>query len=131
MLKRYKVMAYMLSSGLWDAGGRVALTQILGKRDAVLERDLQHWQDAYDDQFKSYPYDFDWDEFNRQGQELTARIGAKLLPGYSIYYESSDDREFFRNDDCAVTRVQSGLSREQLLRERNREVQSESISPLT
>ena len=41
-------------------------------------------------------YDFDWEEFNRQGEEFTARIADKLMPGYSIYYEPSDDREFFQ-----------------------------------
>lgn len=130
MAKRYKVMAYILSTGLWDAWGNISLLQVLGRRDAVLERDLKHWQDTYDDQFKSHPYDFDWDEFNRQGQELTARIGAKLLPGYAIYYEPSDDREFFQNDDCDVSMFQSAPMREHALRERKLEVQSESIAPL-
>lgn len=64
------------------------------------------------------PMDFDWDEFTRQGEGLTARIEDKLMQGYSIYYEPSDDREFFKHDDCDVTMFRSDLSREQALRER-------------
>ena len=130
MTKRYKMVAHILSSGLWDSWGNVTLQQMQGERDEALDRDLQRWQDAYDDQFKCYPYDFDWGEFNRQGEEFTARIAEKLMPGYSIYYEPSDDREFFKHDDCDVTMFRSGLPREQAPRERKLAVLSESIVPL-
>jgi hypothetical protein len=127
MTKRYKMMAYILSSGLWDAWGVIRLEQMLGQRHEELERDLKRWQDAYDDQFKLYPYDFNWNEFNRQGIDLASRIGAMLMPGDRIYYEPSDDREFFKHDDCDVTLYCNGIPREQSLRERKLEVLSESV----
>jgi hypothetical protein len=128
MMKRYKVMAYILSSGLWDSWGNITLERMLDQKNDELERDLKRWQDAYDDQFKSHPYDFDWDGFNRQGEELTARIEAMLMPGEKIYYEPSDDREFFKHNDCDVTLYSNDLPREQSLRERKLAVLSESVS---
>lgn len=56
MTKRYKMVAHILSSGLWDSWGNVTLQQMQGERDEALDRDLQRWQDAYDDHFKCYPY---------------------------------------------------------------------------
>lgn len=130
MTKRYKMMAYILSSGLWDAWGVISLEQILDRKHEKLERDLKLWQDAYDDQFKRYPYEFDWDEFNQQGKDLARRIETLLMPGEKIYYEPSDDREFFKHDDCDVSMVRSNLPREQSLRERKLAVLNESIVSL-
>ena len=120
-MKRFKVMAYVLSSGLWDAFGHIALDCALGFKDGELEKDLREWHQLYDDQFKRYPYDFDWARFNEMGVELTARIKEKLPPGPDIYYEPSDDREFFSPDDCENTHVPgNGSERELSLRERKR-----------
>lgn len=100
-MKRYKVMAYIQSSGLWKAFGSIALYQILVSRDQALENDLTEWQALYDSQFKQHPYKFDWDLFNEEGRSLTERIRAKLPPGADVYYEPSDDREFFSPDECS------------------------------
>ncbi len=121
-------MAYILSTGLWDSLGNIALEQLLGQRDPALERDLKQWQEAYDDQFKCYPYDFDWDQFNEQGQKLTERIRAKLKPGDQIYYEPSDDREFFKFEECDATLFCSSMPREHALRKRKFEVLSNSVA---
>jgi hypothetical protein len=121
-------MAYILSSGLWDALGTITLEQLLGQRDMELERDLKQWQEAYDDQFKCYPYDFDWDTFNEQGRSLTERIRAKLIPGNQIYYEPSDDREFFKFEECDATLLSSSMPREHCLRKRKFEVLSNSVA---
>lgn len=103
-MKRYKVMAYVLSSGLWDAFGSITLENILGVKDEELESELAQWQALYDSQFKCHSYEFDWDMFNEHGKSLTERIRAKLPPHTDVYYEPSDDREFFSPDECNGTR---------------------------
>jgi hypothetical protein len=102
-MKKYKVMAYVLSSGLWDAFKHITLDKILGHKDEELEQDLAQWHSLYDDQFKKYPHDFDWDLFNEIGRSLTERIQEKLPPDHDAYYEPSDDREFFSADECRGT----------------------------
>jgi len=99
-MKMYKVMAYVLSSGIWDAIGHVKLRDLPGLEDGELERELEDWQSRYDAQFQRCPYEFDWDAFNAEGMLLTERIRAKLPPHSEIYYEPSDDREFFSPNDC-------------------------------
>jgi hypothetical protein len=93
-------MAYVMSTGLWDSLGNIALAQLPGFDDPALEADLAAWQADYDDQFKRHPYSFDWECFNRTGVALTARIRPYLPHGADIYYEPSDDREFFSPADC-------------------------------
>lgn len=99
-MKHYKVMAYAKSTGLWDTFTDIALDTLLGQNNSDLEAALKHWHDAYDDQFKQYPFDFDWQRFNAIGTELTKRIQSRLPPGSTVYYEPSDDREFFNREDC-------------------------------
>lgn len=99
-MKRYKVMAYVLSSGLWDSFGSISLESVLGVKDAELESELVEWQGLYDRQFKHHPYEFDWNLFNEIGRSLTERIREKLPPHTDVYYEPSDDREFFSPDEC-------------------------------
>ena len=96
--KRFKLMAYILSTGLWDGYGCVSLEQVLAVRDAALEADLKAWQSDYDEQFMRCPHQFDWSAFNTRGQDLADRIQAKLPAGSSIHYEPSDDRDFFSTD---------------------------------
>jgi hypothetical protein len=98
--KQYKVMAYILSTGLWDAFGPITLESVLGHEDPVLADALKQWQDSYDDQFKAYPYAFDWKEFNETGEKIANRIRAKLPADAEVCYEPSDDREFFLPRDC-------------------------------
>lgn len=117
-MKTYKVMAYVKSTGLWDAFGHISLEALLGYKNRKLEASLQQWHAAYDDQFKQYPYDFDWKQFNAIGKELTSRIKTHLPPGTDVYYEPSDDREFFSRKDC--TSQQNTRDRELSLRERKR-----------
>lgn len=99
-MKRYKVMAYVLSTGLWDSFGSITLETMLGVKDEELESELAQWQALYDSQFKRHSYEFDWDLFNEMGRALTKRIGEKLPPHTDAYYEPSDDREFFSPDEC-------------------------------
>lgn len=110
--KRYKVMAYILSSGIWDAFGPITLEKVLGERDRELEAELKRWQSLYDDQFKTYTYGFNWERFNEEGEKLVERIRGKLRSDAEIYYEPSDDREFFSPDECDSTcnKVKSGLN---------------------
>lgn len=118
-MKKIKVMAYIMSSGLWDGLGPISLEKLIGVTDDELERDLTRWHASYDDQFKRYPHDFDWDSFNRVGEELTGRIKAHLAPDTEIIYEPSDDREFFARQDCSRTRLpRSAHDRELSLRQR-------------
>ncbi|WP_168441893.1 hypothetical protein [Pontiella desulfatans] len=100
-MKRYKVMAYVLSTGLWDTSGQVRAEDVLGIKDEEFERDLRQWQTLYDGQFKRRPYEFDWELFNELGRSLTERIREKLPPQTEVYYEPSDDREFFSPDECS------------------------------
>jgi len=120
--KKYKVMAYIMSSGLWDAFGAISLDQLLGSQDEELASRLQNWQDMYDDQFKKYPYDFDWNRFNEIGEELTRNIREKLPDDATIVYEPSDDREFFTPVDCdpSCSTAPSKKDRELDLREKKR-----------
>jgi len=99
-MKRYKVMAYILSSGLWDALGSITPEQMLGFRDEALERDLAAWQARYNAQFRRHSYEFDWERFNAEGEALTERIRALLPHNTAVYYEPSDDREFFTPEQC-------------------------------
>lgn len=120
-MKRYKVMAYLLSSGLWNASGPVELETILGHSDAELEAELKNWQTEYDNQFRRFPYRFDWERFNRTGEELTERIRKKLPAGTDIFYEPSDDREFFSPDECCNSELpESAPERLGILQERKR-----------
>ena len=98
--KQYKVMAYILSTGLWDAFGPIAMDKVLGHDDPLLADALKQWQDSYNDQFKAYPYEFDWKQFNEAGEKIAERIRAKLSDDAEICYEPSDDREFFLREDC-------------------------------
>jgi hypothetical protein len=98
--KHYKMMAYILSTGLWDAFGPITLDKILGYSDPLLEEALQQWQDCYNAQFKTCPYEFDWTLFNKTGKKIADRIRAKLPVDEEICYEASDDREFFLPEDC-------------------------------
>lgn len=120
--KKFKVMAYIMSSGLWDAFGSISLEQLLGFRDEKLAVRLQDWQDMYDDQFKRNPYSFDWKRFNEIGEELTRCLKEKLPEQAEIVYEPSDDRDFFSPEDCkAVHGIVTSLNdREIDLRERKR-----------
>ena len=120
-MKEYKVMAYVLSSGLWDAFGSIRLSEILGYRDEDLENDLAEWQALYDHQFKSHPYEFDWDLFNQMGRSLTERIKEKLPQGHHVSYEPSDDREFFLPEECSpMACPDHKQSNEIILREKKR-----------
>lgn len=120
-MKKIKVMAYVMSSGLWDSLGPVSLEKTLGFKDPELENDLNTWHASYDDQFKRYPYDFDWAAFNKTGKELTARIKVHLPPDVQIVYEPSDDREFFSEEDCKYSHSHACTRQRELsLRERKR-----------
>jgi hypothetical protein len=129
IMKKYKVMAYILSSGLWDAFGHITLEKVLGFKDEELEADIANWHSTYDDQFKRYPYDFDWKCFNEIGEQLTSRIREKLPPEIDIYYEPSDDREFFTSEECEAS-LGSGDTRidELALREKKRTLLHMGIS---
>ena len=95
-------MAYHRSTGLWDKSLVIKLNRIIGHRDEALESELAAWQAVYDAQFRKSPYNFDWDAFNQQGLELTAKIQA-LAPGHvHIHYVESDDRDFFNPEDCQM-----------------------------
>lgn len=123
--KRYKVMAYILSSGIWDTFGSVSLETVLGSADSDLEKSLREWQSSYDDQFKHCPYSFNWDRFNELGEKLTRRIRDKLPSHAEIYYEPSDDREFFSLEDCCdqpLGDASTGFGRKNDLLERKREL---------
>lgn len=128
--KKYKVMAYIMSSGLWDAFGSIDLESMLGSRDEDLSAALKSWQAMYDDQFRKHAYSFDWTEFNRMGEELTRRIRERLPHDAKISYEPSDDREFFNPEDCRpdCTAVPSQQAREMDLRERKRSLLYENIA---
>jgi hypothetical protein len=118
-MMKYKVMAYVLSSGIWDALGCIRLRDVLGYHDDELEQALEQWQALYDGQFRSCPYQFDWDRFNETGRSLTERIRKKLPPHSEVVYEPSDDREFFTPgecmdaDGCAGQRINELALREQ------------------
>ena len=99
--KQYKVMAYILSTGLWDAFGPITLDKVLGHDYPALADELKQWQDCYNEQFKAYPYEFDWEKFNETGETITDRIRAKVSEDTEICYEASDDREFFLPEDCS------------------------------
>lgn len=120
--KTFKVMAYVLSTGIWDGFGCVRLDQVIDGTDPDLEAEMNAWQAQYDRQFMRYPYDFDWDGFNHRGEELTARIQDRLPPDTVIYYEPSDDREFFTSDEYkrAEERGEQAGLYELALRERKR-----------
>ena len=114
-------MAYILSSGVWDVFGPITLDKVLGHDDPVLASALQQWQAEYDDQFKTCPYEFDWQRFNATGVGLTSRIRDQLPVDAEIHYEPSDDREFFKPGDCcAVGSAGNTHVREQDLRARKR-----------
>lgn len=119
--QQYKVMAYILSTGLWDAFGPITLDKVLGSDDPLLADALQQWQDCYNEQFKAYPYEFDWKQFNETGAKITDRIRDKLTDDAEICYETSDDREFFLPGDCCYgERAAGGNMRECDLRARKR-----------
>ncbi|MDF7824661.1 hypothetical protein P4B35_11605 [Pontiellaceae bacterium B12227] len=99
-MAKCKVMAFHRSTGLWNRHIQVRLEQIIGCRDEKLETELAEWQALYDDQFRKYPYEFDWQAFNRHGRELTAKIQAMALPCTELYYVESDDRDFFNPEGC-------------------------------
>lgn len=120
--KKYRVMAYILSSGLWDALGPISLESLLGFKDEELSNALEAWQVMYDDQFRKSTYTFDWSKFNQIGEELTRKIREKLPGDVEIIYEPSDDREFFSPEDCEAADMTetAGRDREISLRERKR-----------
>lgn len=99
---RYKVMAFHRSSGLWNKHCQIKLKWIINQRDEALEAHLAAWQATYDAQFRKYPYEFDWDAFNQQGRELTARIHDLTPESIEVYYVESDDRDFFNPEDCEL-----------------------------
>ena len=127
--KKYKVMAYILSTGLWDAFGPITLDKVLGQDDPQLREALKQWQDSYDDQFKAYPYEFDWEQFNAIGKNISDRIRDMLPAHVEICYEPSDDREFFLPEDCCggATAADAKM-RECDLRTRKREILYSSVS---
>ena len=47
MTKRYKVMAYIKSTGLWDAFSSISLDAILDCKNTDLDADLRHWHACY------------------------------------------------------------------------------------
>ncbi|MDH3982007.1 MAG: hypothetical protein OES84_03805, partial [Kiritimatiellaceae bacterium] len=49
--------------------------------------------------FRKYPYEFDWEAFNRRGRELSAKIQACDPENIEIHYVESDDRDFFNPED--------------------------------
>ena len=127
--KQYKVMAYILSTGLWDAFGPIALDKVLGHDDPLLADALKQWQDCYNNQFKAYPYEFDWKRFNETGAKIVARIRDNLPGDAEICYETSDDREFFLPEDCCSgERPADENMRECDLRARKRAMLSSSVS---
>ena len=128
MHKTYKVMAYVLSSGLWDAFGEISLEQVIDCRDEKLEQDLARWQADYNKQFKRHPYEFDWDQFNETGEQLTTRIREKLPPDMGVYYEPSDDREFFSADNYIWDPSRNDSFDEHALREKKRTLNHLGIS---
>lgn len=127
--KQYKVMAYILSTGLWDALGPITLDRVLGYEDPQLVDALKQWQQSYDDQFRAYPYEFDWERFNETGEEITDRIRARLPHDAEICYEPSDDREFFLPEDCFSGVIATDAKiRECDLRTRKREMLYSTLS---
>jgi len=127
--KQYKVMAYILSTGLWDAFGPITLDKVLGHEDPLLVDALKQWQDSYDDQFRAYPYEFDWNRFNETGRRIADRIRAKLPADADICYEPSDDREFFLPEDCRAGAIaMDAKMRECDLRTRKREMLYSAVS---
>lgn len=126
--KQYKVMAYILSTGLWDAFGPITLEKVLGYDDPLLADALKQWQDSYNNQFKAYPHEFDWKQFNETGETIADRIRGKLAANTEICYEPSDDREFFRPEDCCLgERAAAGNMRECDLRARKRAMLYNSV----
>lgn len=127
--KQYKVMAYILSTGLWDAFGPISLDKVLGQEDPLLANALKQWQDSYDDQFKAYPYAFDWKQFNEAGETIADRIRARLPDDAEICYEPSDDREFFLPEDCRSGELAADVNiRECDLRARKRSMLHTPVS---
>jgi len=127
--KRYKVMAYILSTGLWDAFGPITLDKVLGHDDSQLEDALKQWQDSYNNQFKAYPHEFDWDQFNETGENITDCIRARLPADAEICYEPSDDREFFLPEDCCSGTIATDSKiRECDLRTRKRDMLYSAVS---
>ena len=53
-MKEYKLMAYILSTGLWDPFGNITLEAVLGYNDEKLENELTEWQMLYENQFKRH-----------------------------------------------------------------------------
>lgn len=92
MKKEIKLMAFPQSTGLWERFRQVGLNEVMRRMDGELESELVAWQAAYDDQFRKYPFSFDWDAFNGRGRELAARIQAALPDHIQIQYVESDDR---------------------------------------
>jgi hypothetical protein len=122
-------MAYILSTGLWDAFGPIALDKVLGQEDPLLADILKQWQKRYDDQFKAYPYAFDWQQFNDAGEKIANRIRSRLPADAEICYEPSDDREFFLPEDCSSGELaEDGNMRECDLRARKKAMLSTSVS---
>ena len=101
MHKKYKIMAYHRSSGVWDSCKQIKLRSLIGTANKELEEKLATWQADYDAQFRRFTYEFDWDTFNQQGRELTSRIQDTIEHDLLIYYVESDDRDFFNPEDCA------------------------------
>lgn len=121
-------MAYILSTGLWDAFGPITLDKVLDQDDLLLADTLKQWQECYNDQFKAYPYEFDWKQFNEIGEKIADRIRGKLKDDAEICYETSDDREFFLPEDCCSgERPVDGNMRECDLRARKRAMLSSSV----
>ncbi len=103
MHKKFKVMAYHRSTGVWDCCKQIRLRSILESGNEGLTEELSAWQAAYDAQFRKYTYEFDWDAFNQQGRDLTAKIQSVAPHDAEIYYVESDDRDFFNPEDCTCS----------------------------
>ena len=124
-------MAYILSTGLWDAFGPIALDRVLGHDDPLLADALKQWQDCYNDQFKTCPFEFDWTQFNETGEKIAERIRDKLSADAEICYEPSDDREFFLPEDCCTGEQAADENiRECDLRSRKRDVLASPVSSI-
>lgn len=103
-------MAFHHSTGLWDRHIQIKLEQVIGRCNEALEAELEGWQAVYDEQFRKYTYEFDWESFNRRGRELTAKIQACAPANIEVHYVESDDRDFFNPEDCRVSLSRNAMA---------------------
>lgn len=108
-MTKFKIMAFHHSTGLWDRHIQIKLEQVIGRSNETLAAEVEEWQAVYDDQFRKYTYEFDWETFNHRGRELTAKIQACAPANIEVYYVESDDRDFFNPEECSSSLSRNGF----------------------